>query len=489
MLSQALDLTIVFVYLISVLCIGVFARRYIKNITDFLVVGRGLNTSVAVATLVASEIGLVTMVYYAELGYVAGFAAMAVGVITGCTMWIIGTTGFVVRRLREMEIMTVPEFYERRFNVNVRVVGGIITATAGILNQVIFIVIGARFLNAVLGITDMYLSLTMIVLLIIILIYTILGGMLSVIITDYIQYIAMILGMGIVTWVSYSQTSFGEILHRLQTSLGRDGFDPISNPKFGIIFIIWQILLWFSANTIWQTSAMRIFSVKDVSLVKRTLQWGGIAFIGRATIPIFWGIMALVYFAGQNGEVEALDAMPLMLREIIPTGLMGLVLSAMLAAFMSTNSCYLLSWSAIITQDIIAPLRKKEMSSAQRIFLTRIWIVLIGIFMLVWGLWYQLPETAYQYLTLTGSMYLAGAFAAIVMGIYWKKTNAVGAYSAIVLSAVFPFLSVFLSQMKASLPAWLAFITGSNVAGILSYVVAFLGCIGGTIISQWRQSK
>lgn len=483
MFSYGFDLTIVIVYLVSMLFIGIFARRYIENITDFLVVSRGLNTSVAIATLVASEIGLVTMVYYAELGYVAGFSALIVGLITGFTMWFIGKTGFVVKRLREMEIMTVPEFYEKRFSINVRILGGFITAIAGVLNQGIFIVIGARFLNAVLGISDHLLVLTMVVLLCIVLIYTILGGMLSVIITDYIQYVMMILGMGIVTWLSYSHTSYGDVYERVKLTLGAEGFDPILNPKFGVIFIIWQILLWFSVNTIWQTSAMRVFSVKDVGVVRRTLQWAGIAFTGRATVPIFWGIVALAYFAGRDTGMNGLDAMPLMLKEIVPTGLLGLVLSAMLAAFMSTNSCYLLSWSAIITQDIIAPLRKTELTSAQRIFIIRVCIVLIGIFMLVWGLWYQLPETAYQYLNITGTMYLAGAFAAIVMGVYWKRTNTAGAYTAIILSAVFPFLSVLLSQMKDSLPDWMLFITSSNIAGILAYVTAFLGCIAGTLLT------
>jgi len=482
-----LDIGIVCLYLSATLFIGIIAKKYIENIADFLVVGRGLNTSIAVATLVASEIGLVTLVYYAELGYVAGFAAFAVGLITGITMWVVGKTGFVVRRLRELKIMTVPEYYEKRYNKKVRVLGGIISATAGILNQGIFIVIGARFLNVVLGISDIYLSLTMIVLLSIVLIYTILGGMLSVIVTDYIQYVMMMIGMGIVTYLSISHTGVQEIIAGIQERLGNEGWDPFINPRFGIVFILWQILLWFSVNTIWQTSSMRIFSVKDVGVVKRTLLWAGVSFIGRATVPMLWGMAALVYFSGGQGDVEAIDAMPKMLAEIVPTGLLGIVLAAMLAAFMSTNSCYLLSWSAILTQDVVAPLRKTDMTSSQRIFLTRVFIVLIGIFMLVWGLWYQLPETAYQYLALTGTIYMSGAFTAIVMGIYWKKANEYGAYTAIALSAIVPFLSVVLSQMKDTIPSWLLPITESSYAGILAYLFAVAGGVVGTLVTQNRK--
>lgn len=481
---MVLDIGIICLYLVASLLIGVIAKRYIENIVDFLVVGRGLNTSIAVATLVASETGLVTLVYYAELGYVCGFAALAIGVIKGLSMWITGKTGLIVRRLREMEIMTIPEFYEKRFNTKVRVLGGVIAAISGILNQGIFIVIGARFLNVIFDISEVYLSLTMIVLLSIVLFYTLLGGMVSVIVTDFIQYIMMVIGMGVVTWLFYTETGFNQIVSRVQNTMGYDGWDPFMNPRLGIVFFIWQTLMWFSANTIWQTNAMRVFSVKDVGVVKRALEWSGIAFIGRATIPIFWGMAALAYFGNRGGNLEALDAMPAMLAEIVPAGLLGLVLSAMLAAFMSTNSCYLLSWSAILTQDVIAPLRKKDMTSKERIFLTRIFVVLIGLLLLVWGLWYKIPETAYQYLTLTGTIYLSGAFIAILLGVYWKKTNVYGAYAAIILAAIIPLMSVFLSQMKETLPEWLLPVTKSSYAGILAYMVALAGGVIGTLLTQ-----
>ena len=479
----AFDTSIIGVYLFVTLLVGLFARKYIENIADFLVVGRGLNTSIAVATLVASETGLVTLVYYAELGYVAGFAALAIGLIKGITMWITGKTGFVVRRLREMEIMTIPEFYQKRYNTKVRVLGGVIAVISGILNQGIFIIIGARFLNIVFGISDTYLSLTMIGLLSIVLIYTILGGMMSVIITDFIQYVMMVIGMGIVTWLAYSHTGLNEIMGRVQEHMGYEGWDPFRSARLGIVFFIWQILMWFSANTIWQTNSMRIFSVKNVGIVKRALQWSGIAFIGRATIPMFWGMAALAYFGGGSEKMAALDAMPTMLVEIVPTGLLGIVLSAMLAAFMSTNSCYLLSWAAILTQDVIAPLRKKDLTSGERIFLTRLLVVLIGIFLLIWGLWYELPETAYQYLTITGTIYMSGAFVAIALGVYWKKANVHGAYAAITLAAIAPLLSVILSQMKDSIPMWLLPITNSSYAGILAYILALTGGICGTLLT------
>ena len=76
MFEHGLDLGIVLIFLSSTILVGVFARKYIENIADFLVVGRGLGTALAVGTLVASEIGLVTLVYYAEFAYVTGFGAL-----------------------------------------------------------------------------------------------------------------------------------------------------------------------------------------------------------------------------------------------------------------------------------------------------------------------------------------------------------------------------------------------------------------------------
>ena len=103
----------------------------------------------------------------------------------------------------------------------------------------------------------------------------------------------------------------------------------------------------------------------------------------------------------------------------------------MIAAFMSTHDGYLLCFSTVITQDIVAPLLKKPLSEKTRIVLTRIFIVMIGIYIWYWGLIYQGRDDIWDYMAITGAIYFTGAFSVLVGGLYWKKASKMGARLAL----------------------------------------------------------
>ena len=116
------DWIIVASYLIGSLMIGIIGRRYVGNVSHFLVAGRELGLYIGIATLAATEIGTITFMYYAELGYKAGFAAFAAAVISGLVMIIVGRTGLIISRFRELKLMTVPEYFEVKYSRGLRVV-------------------------------------------------------------------------------------------------------------------------------------------------------------------------------------------------------------------------------------------------------------------------------------------------------------------------------------------------------------------------------
>ncbi len=131
---------------------------------------------------------------------------------------------------------------------------------------------------------------------------------------------------------------------------------------------------------------------------------------------------------GQLADSDVtLMAFPIFLGRILPTGLIGLVTAGMLAAFMSTHDSYLLCWSSVLTQDVVAPWFKNGLSSRVRLLLIRIFIVLIGLYILVWGLWYPLGQDLFDYMIVTGAIYSSGAFSLLIFGIYWKRASKVGA--------------------------------------------------------------
>jgi len=115
------------------------------------------------------------------------------------------------------------------------------------------------------------------------------------------------------------------------------------------------------------------------------------------------------------------------LAEILPVGILGIVVAGMLAAFMSTHDSYLLCWSSIITNDIIEPLSNKKLSSDFKIFITRIIILILGIYIFYWGMFYEGSDAIWDYLGITGAIYFTGAISVVVLGLYWKKASSSGA--------------------------------------------------------------
>ena len=115
--------------------------------------------------------------------------------------------------------------------------------------------------------------------------------------------------------------------------------------------------------------------------------------------------------------------MPVFLSQFVPVGLMGLLLAAMLAADMSSTSSYMITWGSVIYNDILAPFRKTRWSERRGLFWNRVIVTLIGVFLLVYGLWYPLKGDVWTYLGVTGTIYLASISTLLIACCYWKRAN------------------------------------------------------------------
>ena len=158
--------------------------------------------------------------------------------------------------------------------------------------------------------------------------------------------------------------------------------------------------------------------------------------------------------------------MPLLIGNLIPTGLLGLLTAGLIAAFMSTHDSYLLAWGSVISQDVIAPLTtEKRLSDAQSIRFTRISVLVIGMFLLVWGIWYELPESVWTYMAVTGTVYLSGTGTALIGGMYWKGASSTGATGAM-LGGTFAIAGLFPQWIQQTL----ADLLNSDVSSVSNYV-------------------
>src|SRR6266568_2183887 len=522
-----IDWIIIAVYLVGCMAAGIYMRRFVHGVEDFAVAGRAMDLNLGIASLAATELGLVTVIYTAQLGFTNGFAGATIGVLMAGAMYLVGRTGFVIGPLRRAGVMTIPELFQKRFDVKVRWLAGLFVVLGGVLNMGIFLRLGGEFLVAATGMPAAWLEWVMTALLGMILLYTVLGGMLSVLVTDYLQFIVK--GAGIVVtsllviwslgwqnivtglWVGFEGTMAGT-----GQVLKAHPFNPFHSTNFGWGYLIWQLMFQIAVVTTWQTQISRVLSSKDDVTARKMYRRTAFYFVGRFALPGLWGAAALVYFSQHGGlppelqrlppNAASLQATPAYLGLLLPTGFIGLLLAAALAAEMSTDSGYLLTWATVIYNDLILPCVKKPLSSGARLLITRSMVLAIGVFLLFYGLWYEMPGNAWDYLAVTGNIYLASVFTLLVAGLYWWRANANGAYAALVLGAVGPitFLVVNLvvvkaKQLGAHPPAvaslaqeWLlrfnhwfpnATPIDPALAGASSFALAFLGMFAGSALT------
>ncbi len=446
-----LDGSIVGMYLLATMVAGVMVRKYVSRVDDFLVAGREMNVFLGIASLAATEFGIVTCMYTAQAGYTRGFSGAIPGICNAVAMFVVGWTGFCVKPLRDSGAITIPELFEQRYGKFVRWLSGVVIVLGGLLNMGVFLRVGGEFLVVCCGLNLKYLEIAMTVLLVGVAVYTIMGGMLSVLVTDFVQFVVMSAGMLVVTFLVLSHVGWDRLVTTVDQNFGPGGFNPFIAKDLGWAFVVSNLFTNTAAVLTWQTCIARLLSAKDSKTGRRVYTGTAFFFVCRWVIPGLWGIAALAmldpgviqHIGVQFGEQDSsLFAMPYFLAMVVPSGMMGVLVAAMLAADMSTDSSYMLTWGSVIYNDILAPFRKTKWSEKRGILWNRCIVALIGIFLLFWGLWYKLEGNLWEYLQTTGAIYLASMSTLLIACCYWKRANNWGAIAAIVTGALLPVLSL-----------------------------------------------
>jgi SSS family solute:Na+ symporter len=479
-----LDGSIVGLYLLVTMVAGLMVRKYVGNVEDFLVAGREMDVYLGIASLAATEFGIVTCMYTAQNGYEKGFAGATPGILMAVAMAGVGLTGFVIKPLRDSGVITIPELLEQRFGGRIRWAAGIVIVLGGLLNMGVFLRTGGQFLVLVAGLNVRYLEIMMTALLVGVAVYTILGGMLSVLVTDFLQFVVMSIGLILVTILILMNVGWEKLVTTVETHYGAGGFNPFVNSTMGWQYVLFNLMLNTAAVLTWQTIIARVLAAKDTGTGRKVYTRTSFFFVCRFLIPGIWGIAAL---ATLGPVANTLEAMPTYLATAVPAGLMGILIAAMLAADMSTDSSYMLTWCSVIYNDILAPFRKQPWSQRKGLFWNRTIIAIIGIFLLLYGLWYPLKGDLWTYLGVTGTIYLASISVLLIACCYWRRANSWGAAASIVVSAGIPVAYLVMEQ----LPSTTAFAKsiGPYYSGIATYLLSGAAMIIGSVLKPANRAE
>ncbi len=446
------DWIIVVGYIAAITFLGNYLNRYIGSSSSTFMVGAGksplaLNT----ASYIGTDLGLVTIMYAAIEGYTRGFSYLAIPLVALVASFIIGKTGFAVSKLRALKLTTIPEFFETRYSKKIRVLSAFILVLAGVLNMGLFPKMGAAFITYATGISglsnpEMVVNIVMSLLIVLVVLYTIRGGMVAVLVCDFIQFsvlsLGLLIGLGFV--LTHESSGWNAIVDSYASHLGERAFNPFSAESYGTAYIIWMFIIFFVYGFAWGPSVARVLTAKNEEVARKTFLLGTPGQFIRLAIPALIAMGAFAYFRndvdlagyffpkGTPDMSHAIEAMPLFLGKLLPVGFIGVLTAGLLAAFMSTHDSYLLTWGSVISHDIVAPLKKAKIDGKRKIWVARLAIAIIGVFLLVWGIWYDLPDSVWTYMAITGNIYLTGAASAIIGGLYWKRASKTGALAALI---------------------------------------------------------
>ncbi len=422
----------VLVYLAITIAIGLYAAKFVSSSKDYLVAGRSLPLYMTTATVFATWFGAETV-----LSVSATFVKDGLGGIPadpfGATFCLIFVALFFARAFYRMDLLTIGDFYKKRYGKGVEV----LTSLAVTLSYLGWTSAQMTALGIVFNsLSQGAISLDQGILLgaVIVLVYTTLGGMWSVALTDLFQSVIIVIGLIYVAILASGMAGgFGKVLQHASDA-GKFQFWPTGASKEWWAFVAaWATLAIGSIPQ--QDVFQRVTSAKDERTAINGALLGAGAYFVFAFVPMFLAYAALMVdpamvnaLLKQEGrEVQLI--LPNFVLAHTPIFAQVMFFGALLSAILSTASGALLAPTALFTENVIKPLFG-EMGDKRFLLMLRIVLVLFTAGVLVFALnntstMYEMVQNAYK-------VTLVGAFVPLACGIYWSRATTQGA----VLSAL-----------------------------------------------------
>lgn len=409
---KSLDYTIIIGYIILMIVAGLIGMKRAKNNDDYLISGRSLPLPIFVACIATVVIGGGATFGQATQGYNIGISGM--WMVTMFGVGVIALGFLLSSKLSNLRILTIGEMLKLRYNEKAQWISSVISAFYVVMVSVTNTIALGACVQTIFG---WELAPSILFVSSICLLYTLLGGMISINITDTIQFVLMTFSIFFVLLPLGFKKAGG--WDGMQKSLPDTYFNPIEVGGFRIFswFILFTLGLMIGQD-IWQ----RVFTAKSAKVARSGTIIGGFYTIFWAAALTLIGMFAAVLLPGivpQNALSEVAVA-------VVPSGLLGIVFAGIISAFMSTISGTIIASSTLIANDIC---KFKENSLRN----SRIIVVINGICVMLVAIVIGDVLTALDiaYAILSGSI-----FVPVITAFFWKRANYQGAIASMLVSTI-----------------------------------------------------
>ncbi len=477
-----IDWLIVLLPVVGVFFITRLTAPYSRSVAGFLSAERCAGRYLICNARGEAGSGAISAVAVFQLVYVSGLTLTWWSQLAVTATLLVALTGFVIYRYRETRALTLAQFFEIRYSKAFRVFTGFMAFVSGVVNYGIFPGVSARFLVYLFGLPETlplfggtiptYVPL-MAAGLIYALYLTLSGGQITIMITDcamgiFSGLLYIVICIFLIYYFRWDQIS-GALGNQPPGHSLLNPFDSSSIKDFNLWYVLIGIFLSVYATMAWQGG----HAYNSSAITPHEAKMAGILGNWRnMTITLFLlllGISAYTYlnhpdFAVGAGHVlgklaaipdlQTRDQMqvPMALAEIMPLGLRGMLCAVMLFAWIAVDSSYLHSWGGILIQDVVLPLRKKPLDIRRHLLWLRLAIIGVALFGFVFSLVFAQTEYIHMYFAITGAIYIGGAGAAIIGGLYWKKGTTAGAWSGLVIGSGLSVGAIVFKQIRPDFP-------------------------------------
>ena len=460
-------LTLVIVYLLVTIAIGLFAAKRVKNSSDFAIAGRHLPLAMIVTTTFATWFGSETV-----LGIPAKFVNSGLnGVVedpfgAGTCLVLVGL--FFAAKLYRMTLLTISDYYRERYGRVVEVSCSVIIMLS-YLGWVSAQVTALGLVFNILSGGAIGMPLGMAIGVVSILAYTLFGGMWSVAITDFMQMIILVVGLSTLAIFAGNQAGGADKVVALAVSQDMFKFLPEPNFKDILFFVAAAITIMFGSIP-QQDVFQRVMSANSLGAATKGPIIGGICYILFAFVPMFLVVSALIIMpekAAQLIKEDPQKVLPTLVMEQMPFVMQVLFFGALLSAIKSCASATLLAPSVTFTENIWRQFFPHQ-GDKQALLAMRITVLVFSGLVLTYAILMQ-GSSIYDMVSGAYQVTLVGAFVPLVFGLYWSKATTQGAIFAIVLGLLAWLLFLMTpagEEFPAQLAGVLASLTGMLVGSL-----------------------
>jgi SSS family solute:Na+ symporter len=434
---QIIDLVILGIYFVGMLGVGVYFQRRQTGLEEYFVGGRDMGAGHIGLSVVATDVGGGFSIGLGGLGFVLGLSASWLLFSGLLGAWLAAV--FLVPRVKSLgdthRHRSFPDFLDHRFGGATRAVAALVSAVgyAGFTGSQLLA--GGKLASAAF---DLDLTTAVVVMSVVIVVYTALGGLQAVVYTDTVQWGILFIGLIFVGLpLGYSAAGGWS---GLQASLPAEHFSLTNVTALEVAtWMVTIVPIWFVAMTLYQ----RIHASRDVATARRAwffaglLEYPAMAFIG-ATL----GLFARVLYPTADPEM----GLPLLIRDVLPVGVTGLILAAYFAAIMSTADSCLLASVGNLVDDIIGVHVAPASSERSMLILSRALTLVVGFGSVAFALY--VPRVIDSIL-LAYSFMVAGLFFPTLGALFWRRVGGTAAFWSIVCGGT---LTVWLTAADLELP-------------------------------------